>query len=101
MIYELNDFQVSQLLLATNGLTPILALLDTAPDDEPDLAEKLNRYANDMEALVTIGLLEDISESMRERIEDGAKKMGRGYRALVATKEAKLMFHDADDRITQ
>jgi hypothetical protein len=100
-IYQLNDFQLSQLIVSTSGHSPILALLETIPEDEPELTEKLNRYTRDMEALITIGLLQDISESVAERIESTRVQIGRGYRALLPTKEALLMFQDSDDRSIQ
>jgi hypothetical protein len=100
-IYQLNDFQLTQLILSTSGLNPILALLDIAPEDDAELKEKLNRYSADMEALISIGLLQDVSESMAERIENTRMQVGRGYRALVPTKEALRMFKDADDRTIQ
>lgn len=91
-IYELTEYQFRVLsdIAPSEGQAIILPeLLDT---DSEAAVRIVNRHRSDLEDLVVLGLMEDLTSSMLEAITKQRAKNGRGYDVYGITDIGRCMF---------
>lgn len=98
-IYTLSDFQLRNLIEASNGRVTSFAVVQPALKDDEELRAKLENYTREVEDLVKLGLAEDISGDFQAAILQKREESGRGFTIYTVTETGYLMFHGHKKRI--
>lgn len=99
-IYHLTEFQFKNLdNAANNSQTTVLAILDTHPTDSLENLRVLEKNQREMQDLVNLGLMRDISESFSDSINEHLAKGERGYKIVILTDEGLKMFRRHEKRL--
>lgn len=98
-IYTLTDFQLRNLMEAANGKVNSFAVVEPSPKDDHDIRAKLEQYMKEIDDLMKLGLVEDISEGFQEAIQQKREQEGRGFLIYTVTQTGFLMFNGHKKRI--
>lgn len=96
--YQLSQFQYDTMIGVANGDVPTVAVLEAAPDDDPEATARLDKQLSEVGDLVQLGFLKDISGKMIEHITATKMKAGRGYKAYLITEIGFDMFNGSKKR---
>lgn len=83
---------------STNGEQPISVLLIPNPGDLPERKDSMNRNVNDMDDLIELGFIRDISDAFKQQIEQSVAVKNRSYRVLIPTDIGFKMFQELAGR---
>lgn len=99
MTYQLSEFQYANLVRSANSSTIVFAALEPSDSDSAEQREKYERQLREMDDLIHLGLVKDVSEKFHDSIELSRMNNKRGYRVLALTEHALDMFHESDKRL--
>lgn len=91
-IYELSEDLYDTLIVAANGDSPTFALLEPREDEEPERRKRLNREMAEIEDLIQMDLLKDVSDNWAPQIAVCKIQYGFSYRVVTMTEMAMMMF---------
>jgi hypothetical protein len=100
-IYQLSEFQNKSLSIAANGKSICFAILESSDSDPQDTKEKLDKDFHEIEDLVRLELVKDVSEKFTEQIQLSRINNGRGYKVVALTEVGLRMFANAKKRLVQ
>lgn len=92
--YELSEFQVANLTCACDGENS-RAFAIYKPNDDVDTPARYARFdrnLDEIEDLIHLGFLTDVSDRFTEQIELCKINNNRGYIAVAVTEQALMMF---------
>jgi hypothetical protein len=95
-IYQLSEFQFGTLRHAANGGSIVFAVLDPAPSDPPEKRKQFIDERLQIDALVDLGILKDVSERFQESIETSRiNNNNRGFVVVALTDIGLCMFQES------
>ena len=97
-IYPLTQFQAANLLRGANNGTRVFAILEPSPTDSEERRKQLVREMDEMNDLISLGLLTDISKDFEEPIKVSKLNNNRGFSVVRLTDQAIIMFHECGRR---
>lgn len=97
-IPQLTEFQYKSLDLTANRTVTSFAVLEAPETDTVERKEKAAKNMGDIDGLIRLGLVTDVSEFYAESIEDARAVHGSGYRVFTLTDHAVKMFRSSGNR---
>lgn len=97
-IYNLTEFQFESLMRMANTENQLLSVIEPADTDEEATQTRLRKSQDEVNDLVTLGLLEDKSGAIVEKITADRLKIGRGYSVYIITEIGFDMFNGTNKR---
>ena len=95
-IYEVNAFQLANLLRSANGPVEIFATLDWNDTDTEQDKQALRSERESIDALEVLGLMKDVSNEFKEQITVSILQKKRGYKVHQITEAGLLMFQHSN-----
>lgn len=100
-IYELSESISSTLIATANGDSVVFALLEPRDDDTPDRKKRLAEELVEINDLIQLDLLKDVSKDFIDQIAHCKASHGFGYKVVAMTDTAVLMFRKTGkERVT-
>lgn len=91
--HELSEFQVANLTVACDGTnSKAFAIIEPIETDTPERYSLLDRNLDEIEDLIHLGFLTDVSDRFTEQIELCKINNHRGYIVVAVTDAALMMF---------
>lgn len=84
--------------LCNEFTSPTLMFVHPSPEDELSEAKKYFGQLNELQQLIELGFLKDISGDFTEEINKFKEKNGKQFTMFLVTKNGLLMFKNAKDR---
>lgn len=99
-IPQLTRFQCKMLQNISNGPVPVVVIPATKDSDDDDLKADLDRKADEVDKLVSYGLMQNVSAEFAGSVLDHFTKSGRMTSVYEATEHGRLLFKKSSTRIT-
>lgn len=93
-IYELSPALTATLHAAANGDSPVFALVEAREDDKPERKKVLAAELEEINDLINLDLLKDVSADFEEQITHCRIAHGFGYKVVTLTDIGMAMFKD-------
>lgn len=97
--YQLTEFQHKTLMAVANGSNPVAFVVEAIPEDDAETVARLNKQVEEMNDLVQLGFLKDVSGKMAEAVLATKLKAGRGYKPYLITDIGFDMFNSPQKRM--
>jgi hypothetical protein len=76
----------------------VFALLEPTHDDSKERKKEIEQETKEIEDLINLDLLKDISYRYTSQIKDCREEHGHGYKVLELTEAGILMFSNSNER---
>lgn len=99
--YEISEFQHAAMTVAANSKVNVFVTIYPNEKDDAEAVVKLNKYLQETQDLLTLGLIEDVSADFESCIKTTLDNENRQSRVYTPTVEGFLLFKDFGKRPIQ